>query len=248
MAKDTIKEALRNKIIVAIFLVFLVILFIYKITGIITVGVQERILTDLSSLTITLFVLVISSILSVHLFRQELERGTLYFTLTYPVTKAQFIFGKIVGISIISLMMIIFLYFELFVILYFSGGHNLLNLFYYIIVLWLKSILIITLSLVFAIGASRVMSLSIISFIILTSHIKLTIVESIKEVIPSLYGIINLVYGYILPDFSSFSIDGGYKIDSGFFTHFLPIIFIYTFSLSYIYYVLSVFLFKRKDL
>jgi ABC-type transport system involved in multi-copper enzyme maturation permease subunit len=238
---DTIREAFRNRIVLALLFIACLLLFLHKITGIVTLGLKTRILLDMGSVTITIFALLLAASLMVHLLRYEMERGTLQFTLTSPVSRGSLLLGKMLGVLVISAIVIAVLTTELYLLLLFTGGVQ-LQFFWFGFLLFLKCLVVINLTIIPSILSSRVITLTLVSFLVLLAHLG----EMLTQLIPE--KIVNILFGILFPDFTSFAVDFSSKLPAGFYSNFLPMISLYAFSLAMIYFLIARGIFARKSL
>lgn len=98
IAVNTLREALRDKVLY-LFLGFAVVLMASsKIFGILTVGEQDKIIKDLGLAGIQFFLMLIAVMMSVILISREIDSKTVYFILAKPVRRWQFLLGKYAGL------------------------------------------------------------------------------------------------------------------------------------------------------
>jgi ABC-2 family transporter protein len=103
---NTLREAVRNKLLYA--LVFFAILMIA--TGVLVSTLsyveRERILQDVGMAAIRLFGVGISIFVGVGLIHREVDRRTIYTILSKPVSRAEFLVGKYVGLVLTVWLML----------------------------------------------------------------------------------------------------------------------------------------------
>jgi len=98
IAVNTLREALRDKILY-LFLGFAVALLVSsKVFGILTVGDQAKIIKDMGLAGIQFFLMLIAVMMSVLLISREIDSRTVYYILAKPVRRWQFLLGKYVGL------------------------------------------------------------------------------------------------------------------------------------------------------
>ena len=100
IARNTLREAVRNKVLYA--LLFFAIFIIG--TGVVLSGLSyvesERILQDFGFAAIRLFSVAIAIFVGVSLIHREVERRTVYTILSKPISRAEFLLGKYVGLVV----------------------------------------------------------------------------------------------------------------------------------------------------
>src|ERR1700683_3871763 len=98
VAKNTFKESIRDKVLYAIVAFAFVYIAFTVFLGSISLGEDMHVIRSLGLAGIYLFGLLLSIFLGPSLVYKELERRTLYFILSKPLTRAQFIIGKFLGL------------------------------------------------------------------------------------------------------------------------------------------------------
>lgn len=114
IAKNTFRETIRDRILYSIlgFALLFIISTIYF--GSISLGEDLKIIRDFGLAGIYIFSIIIAVFIGTSLVYKEIEKRTLYITLSKPVSRAQFIIGKFLGLMIsltmvIALMAIVYL-------------------------------------------------------------------------------------------------------------------------------------------
>ena len=114
VARNTFREAVRDRVLY-LFLGFALILLVSsKLFGMLTVGDESKVIKDLGLAGIQFFGMLISVMMSVMLISREVERRTVFIILAKPVRRWQFLLGKYLGLvatvtANLLLMAIIFL-------------------------------------------------------------------------------------------------------------------------------------------
>jgi ABC-type transport system involved in multi-copper enzyme maturation permease subunit len=101
IARNTFREYLRDKILYN--LLFFAVLLIggSVLLGSLTIAEQEKIVTDMGLAAINFIGVIISIFLGVGLVSKEIERRTTYTILAKPITRAEFVLGKYLGLAAI---------------------------------------------------------------------------------------------------------------------------------------------------
>ena len=104
IARNTVREAIRSKLLYA--LLFFAILLI--LSGVFLASLSyvetERILQDIGLAAIRLFGVAIAVFVGVGLIYKEVDRRTVYTILSKPLTRAEFLLGKYVGLVLAAWM------------------------------------------------------------------------------------------------------------------------------------------------
>lgn len=113
IALNTVREAVRSKLLYT--LLFFAVLLI--LSGIILASLSyvetERILQDVGLAAIRLFGVAIAIFVGVNLIYKEVDRRTVYTILSKPLTRAEFLLGKFVGLVLtiwmqMAIMVVVF--------------------------------------------------------------------------------------------------------------------------------------------
>jgi Cu-processing system permease protein len=98
VTKSTFKESVRDKVLYAILAFAFIFISFTIFLGSISLGQDLHVVRSLGLAGMYLFGLLLSIFLGATLVYKELERRTLYFVLSKPITHAQFIIGKFFGL------------------------------------------------------------------------------------------------------------------------------------------------------
>lgn len=98
IAVHTFKESVREKILYNLVVFALVMIGAGLLLGSISVGINEIALVNLGLSAISVFGLLIAVFIGISLVWKEMDRRTLYNVLSKPVARAEFIFGKFLGL------------------------------------------------------------------------------------------------------------------------------------------------------
>ena len=100
IAINTVRESIRNKILYA--LLFFAVLMIGSgvIVGSLSYVESERILQDVGLAAIRLFSVAIAIFVGINLIYKEVDRRTVYTILSKPLSRATFLVGKYVGLTL----------------------------------------------------------------------------------------------------------------------------------------------------
>lgn len=100
IAINTVRESIRNKILYA--LLFFAVLMIGSgvVVGSLSYVERERILQDVGLAAIRLFGVAIAIFIGINLIYKEVDRRTVYTILSKPLSRAAFLVGKYVGLTL----------------------------------------------------------------------------------------------------------------------------------------------------
>ncbi len=103
IAGTVFKESLRNRVILSLIIISILLIFISVFISPIALGEMDRIIKDVGLSSISFFSLIIVLLAGTRLVYQEVEKKTIYLIITKPVSRAKFIIGKYLGLLMIIL-------------------------------------------------------------------------------------------------------------------------------------------------
>lgn len=200
IAKNTFKEAIRDKILYIIILFSIFIIGASVVLSTLSIGQNQKIIVDMGLSAISIFGVLITLFVGTTLLNKEIEKKTIYLLLTKPLRRSDFILGKHLGMSYTLLVIISIMTLCFYGVLYFQGMP--LNPVYLqsIFMNYIELILLIAIAIFFSTFASPVMSSMYTLGFYLVGHFskdlleigKLSKNETFMEVTKYLY--------YFLPD------------------------------------------------
>lgn len=98
IAKNTFREAIRDKILYSILGFALLYIVSTIFLGTISLGEDIKIIKDFGLAGIYIFSIIIAVFIGTSLVYKEIEKRTLFITLSKPVSRGQFIIGKFLGL------------------------------------------------------------------------------------------------------------------------------------------------------
>lgn len=109
LAKTTLREMLREKVFFVVIVIALVLIALSFLLGALSLAEQRKILTDFGFLAVQIALLGISLFSGAYLLAKEIEKQTCLLILSRPVTRDQFILGKICGVLALNTLLMLFL-------------------------------------------------------------------------------------------------------------------------------------------
>lgn len=107
IAVNTMREAIRNKILYSILFFAVLVVAISAIFGAASIGDQMKFVKDFSLMSISLFAVIIAIVLGVSMLHKELGKKTIFNILSKPVPRWQFIAGKFAGLFLTVTMVVV---------------------------------------------------------------------------------------------------------------------------------------------
>ena len=100
IALNTFRESVRSKILYSIMFFALVLVAVSAFFGTVTIGDQVMVIKDFGLMSISLFSVAFAVISGSTLLYKELSKKTVYNILAKPVSRAQFVLGKYLGMYV----------------------------------------------------------------------------------------------------------------------------------------------------
>lgn len=158
IARVVYMESLRNRVIVALIAVSILIIFLSVFISPIALGETERIIKDIGLSSISFFSMLIVLLAGTRLVYQEIEKKTIYLIVTKPVSRAQLILGKYMGLLMIILTITaISGVFLILTVLVFNAGFT-MNIVYAVVLIFMQFALLSAIAVFFSTFASPVLS------------------------------------------------------------------------------------------
>lgn len=242
---DTLRECLRLRLLQVLVLLAMLIPLAIALAGGPLLDLQGRVLRDLCLALISLSGLGLALLLPVHLLRVEEERGTLLFTLTFPVSRTLWLTGKALGSLLFLATAGIVLHAGAALALFPTRSATLAVLSLSVLLFLFKCLVLVPLAQFFAQFCSRTSSFSLLSLILLTAHFKGALTGALGT--STVAGqTASLLVGWVLPDFSFFILPP--DENTGLFLRTeLPLLFLYAASLGLLWFLAADWVFRRRD-
>ncbi|MBO9666863.1 MAG: ABC transporter permease [Bdellovibrio sp.] len=171
LAKTTLREMLREKVFFVVIVIAVVLIALSFLLGALSLAEQRKILADFGFLAVQISMLGISLFSGAYLIAKEVEKQTCLLILSRPVSRAQFILGKIFGVLALNSFLVVALGLLLATLLGLWGESNLWLSFTQICLsLWFESAVILALVICLSLVVRPVLALSSGVVIFLLGH------------------------------------------------------------------------------
>ena len=248
IAKNTFREALRQRSLQVIVVFALVLIGASQLFSFLTAEEEMKMIKDVSLATIEFFGALLAIFGTISTMNTEIEKRTLYTLLSKPIKRHQFLFGKFVGVSLtillnFSIMVLFFVGLILFKEKTFS-----IELSKALSLIFFELLLISSITLLISTFGSMAFNLIFSFFIYFTGHLITygrQLVSRTENVLLSSLG--KVLYN-IIPNFENFNIRD--KVVVGVFVPFTYLLKNVGYGLIYITIclLLSVYLFARREI
>lgn len=103
------RESLRSQVLYSIIAFAILVVLVAALFGKVTIGDQVKVIKDFGLFSISIFSNAFAIISGALLLHKELARKTVYNILAKPVTRAEFVIGKFIGLFANAIFVILFL-------------------------------------------------------------------------------------------------------------------------------------------
>lgn len=122
IALNTFREAIRDRILYLLLVFAVVVIAVARALSRLTVGSEDKIVTDLGLSAISLFGVLTAIFLGVSLVFKEVEKRTVYTLLANPVRRWHFVAGKYLGLMSVLVLNVALMTVVLLLVLRGRGG------------------------------------------------------------------------------------------------------------------------------
>lgn len=158
IAKNTFKEAIRDKILYIIILFSILMISSSILLSHLSVGQNQKIIVDIGLAIINLFGVLITLFVGTTLLNKEIEKKTIYLLLTKPLRRSDFILGKHLGLSYTLFIVMAIMTLCFYGILMFQGMPLSFAYLQAIFLSYIELVLLISVAIFFSTFASPIMS------------------------------------------------------------------------------------------
>jgi ABC-type transport system involved in multi-copper enzyme maturation permease subunit len=248
IAWNTYRETIRNRVLynILFFAIFLIVLSIF--VGDWSLGERVKIVKDFGLATMSIFGLLIAIFIGIGLVHKEIEKKTIYFVLAKPVRRFEVILGKYLGLILTLLINLTIMTIGLYLVLWFIEGELDWALLKAISLIYLEILVVISVAILFSTLTSPTLSAILTLVVFISGHTTPTLKLFMDRNPQKLFSSFLKVIYYLVPNLSNFNIRGEV-------VHHLPVDSVRLFYiLGYgVFYVsimlmLSILVFRKKDL
>lgn len=201
IAVGSFKDILRKKIFYFILLVSLLSLFGANLLTFFDESLQVRLMKDIAFGIITLLCSLVAVLVAADLIPGEMESRSIYYLLSRPVRRWQYLVGKLLSVAAILLITIVMVGGAFVVMIVIKKGqvpNNVLTGLYFI---YLKSLIVAAMTMMFSVCLSRIITVSIVIMVYCAASFKDMFVHFAgKMEIPVLGALLKSVQ-FLLPSF-----------------------------------------------
>lgn len=206
IAKNTFREAVRDRILYNLVLFALLIIAGAILLGELTDGQEARTIVNLGLAAMLFFGAFIAVLVGVGLVSKEIEKRTIYAIFAKPVTRSEFIVGKFLGLAVTLAVNVVVMGVGVSLALLYVGGHDLAwSIWPAVFLIFMELTVLTAVAILFSSFSSPALSALLTFFVFLIGHFS----TSLREVAQGLGSsgakfFFDAIY-FLLPNLSHFS-------------------------------------------
>ena len=201
IAANSFREVIRDRILYFIGFFALLMAFAWRLLPEIAVGTHQKIFLDLGLAAIGLLGVIVAVFVGTGLINQEIDKRTILVLIPKPLSRAEFILGKHLGLSgVLAVMLGVMLVIYLLMLLGMKVSFQALPLIVSVFYLGLELILIAAVAITFGVFTSSILATLMTFGVYLMGHISKDLIQlGIISKNPNILAITKNIY-LILPD------------------------------------------------
>lgn len=201
IAANSFREVIRDRILYFIGFFALLMAFAWRLLPEIAVGTHEKIFLDLGLAAIGLLGIIVAVFVGTGLINKEIDKRTILVLIPKPLSRAEFILGKHLGLSgVLAVMLGVMLVIYLLMLLGMKVSFQALPLIVSVFYLGLELILIAAVAIAFGVFTSSILATLMTFGVYLMGHISKDLIQlGIISKNPNILAITKNIY-LILPD------------------------------------------------
>jgi ABC-type transport system involved in multi-copper enzyme maturation permease subunit len=205
IAKNTFREAVRDRILYLLFFFAAVCLIFSRVLAVLTVGDRLKIIKDVGLASISFFGVLMAILMGTGLVYKEIDKKTIFTLLSKPIHRAQFILGKYLGLVLTLFIMTILMAAIFLAVIFLHSFRIEWPMLVAILFIFLELLLITAVAILFSTFSTPILSsLFSLSFYII-GHLSWGLETLIRKIRPG-FGRISLQVLYTcLPDLENFN-------------------------------------------
>ncbi|TRU02600.1 MAG: ABC transporter permease [Microcystis sp. Msp_OC_L_20101000_S702] len=201
IAANSFREVIRDRILYFIGFFALLMAFAWRLLPEIAVGTHQKIFLDLGLAAIGLLGVIVAIFVGTGLINREIDKRTILVLIPKPLSRAEFILGKHLGLSgVLAVMLGVMLVIYLLMLLGMKVSFQALPLIVSVFYLGLELILIAAVAIAFGVFTSSILATLMTFGVYLMGHISKDLIQlGIISKNPNILAITKNIY-LILPD------------------------------------------------
>ena len=206
IAFNTFKEAVRNKIYYLLIFFGIGFSLISELISLLTVGDKIKVIKDVGLASINFFSVLIAVFTGINLVFKEIEKKTIYYILSKPISRSNFIIGKFLGLAFTLAVALVSMGIIFFLFLLLSTGSFDSRIIIYFVLLYLELLIITSISILFSSFSTPILSSIFTISLYLIGHVVWTFNLFKDKISDPFTKFITYFFYYILPHLEQFNL------------------------------------------
>jgi ABC-type transport system involved in multi-copper enzyme maturation permease subunit len=247
IALNTLKEAIRDRILYLLFFFAAVSLISSRLLALLTVGDRVKIIMDVGLASISIFGMLMAILIGTGLVYKEIDKKTVFTLLSKPIQRWQFLVGKFSGLVLTLFIMTALMSLIFLVILFLHTFHIEGRLLLAILFIFIELVLITAVAILFSCFSTPILSsIFALSFYVI-GHFSWGLEPLIRKARPAaLRAALQVIYT-LLPDLENFNfkteVVHGLTVEPRYYLYSA----LYGIAYTLFVLVLAVLVFKKRD-
>ncbi len=204
IALNMFREAVRDKILFNLLFFAMLMIASAGLGGMLSVGEQARIITDIGLAAMNIFGVLIAIFLGISLVGKEMDRRTIYNVLSKPISRPLFLLGKYLGLALTLFVNIVAMMAVFVLLLWLIGEPIHPTLVMPIAMIYLELLVVIAISLFFSTFTTMTLSTIFTLAVYLVGHLSGLLRSMTEKGTPPVRFLGEALY-YLLPNFDHFN-------------------------------------------
>ncbi len=246
VARITLKEGFRDKVYLSFLFFAVVLLFLSIFLGMLVVGDPAKVIADFGMAIISLFSLLMVIFVGGGSLMKEIQKKTALVVLSKPITRGEFILGKIVGIWMEAVLNVFAMSLLLFLLVA-SRGSIMWGIFVQAGLLSLEMGVLSSICILFYTFPTYFLSMLFTLSFYIVGHLAPTIEKASRTIETAWLRDLTRWVSYLIPNLEYFNLKNqviyGLHVPASFFIK----SFLYFFLLFFIFTSLAIFSFRKRE-
>lgn len=248
IAVNTFREAVRSKILYLFFIFGILMILGSRVISLLAIDNPVKIIKDFGLGSIHFFSILIVIILGIDLVSREIDKKTIYNILSKPVKRYEFLLGKLLGMMLTILVVLVTMFIIFIVLLWLRIGNVELKYIGFVYMTFLECLILTNFALLFSSVSSQLFSTLFTLGIFMAGNSTFAL-KMLKQLLngEGIGSFLCDMFYYILPNFSNFNIknDIVHNISIGFTVYAEATL--YALLYSFLIFMISVFAFNKRN-
>jgi len=248
VARYTFSEAVKSKILLNIIFLGIAFLLSSYIASELTFGTPEKTSLDIGLGLTSIAIKIIAIFYGVNIIQSEIENRSIYLVLSRPITKVQYLMGRLMGMSGILFVNVFILGLISLSLYYFLGGTIDSMMIWTIFFSFIEALLLLLIVVTCSLFSSKVLSILLGISAYISGYISSTLLESNQFAKTGIFNFVLKFLNNTIPNFSRLNLKDFILYEQSISSYVLIGTLLHSSLFILIYLILGSILMKRKSL